>query len=181
MPKTAPSSQLLKYPHCTHRGDKCSKARHLTCAMRCWNRLSPVLPPPAEGVGAARHAHTPGDRAEPSSRSNGEISLLHSLTSSCFSYWTKAHGIPKRTDTRTDTEWHNLLFVGNTDVSTGLPRKFRVAGHSPSERPTPKGWSRANERGHSEGLWPTFMLAAPTVRSDSCRHHDTGIGSWTRP
>jgi hypothetical protein len=23
--------------------------RHLTCAMRCWNRLSPVLPPPAEG------------------------------------------------------------------------------------------------------------------------------------
>jgi hypothetical protein len=54
--------------------------RHLTCAMRCWNRLSPALPPPAEGVRVARHAHTPGDRAEPSSRATGEISPLHSPT-----------------------------------------------------------------------------------------------------
>ena len=39
--------------------------RHLTCAVRSSNRLSPMPPQPAEGVRAARHANTPGDRAEP--------------------------------------------------------------------------------------------------------------------
>jgi hypothetical protein len=41
--------------------------RHLTRAVRSSNRLSPVPPSPAEGVRAARHANTPGDRAEPQS------------------------------------------------------------------------------------------------------------------
>src|SRR5438270_3254960 len=37
-----------------------------------------VLPPPAEGVHAVRHADTPGDRAEPHLRSTDETSPLRS-------------------------------------------------------------------------------------------------------
>jgi hypothetical protein len=39
--------------------------RRLACAVRSWKWLSPMPPPPAEGVRAMRHADTPGDRAEP--------------------------------------------------------------------------------------------------------------------
>jgi hypothetical protein len=66
-------SRLAKNRHYTHRGvDECSRATTLPVQVRCLNRLSPV-PPPAEGVRAARHAVLQVTGLRHESRSIGEI------------------------------------------------------------------------------------------------------------